>query len=102
MTATPDSPIPTNSPAGIVVSDACSVPPKREMSMMAWMATEGGRKCPACGKYAKAEELGSTGGYFNDGQIVVHISSYGHLPGFGCNRSQNAASEARRGETHGQ
>jgi hypothetical protein len=24
MTATPDSPIPTNSPAGIVVSDACS------------------------------------------------------------------------------
>jgi hypothetical protein len=66
-----------------------SLPPKREMSMMTWMATEGGRKCPACGKYAKAEELGPTGGYFNDGQIVVHISSYGHLPGFGCNRSQN-------------
>ena len=80
----------TNSPA----PEGCpaptgSVTPKREMTMMVWLATEGGRKCPACGRYASAEELGSTGGYFNDGQIVCHISSYGHLPGFGCNRSQN-------------
>ena len=82
----------------IVVSDACSVPPKREMSMMTWMATEGGRKCPTCGKYAKAEELGPTGGYFNNGQIVCHISSYGHLPGFGCNRSQNISAQTPRRE----
>lgn len=79
----------TDSPAGVVVSDACSVPPKRAMSMMAWYATEGGRKCPACGRYAKAEELGSTGGVIKLSGMVCHISSYGHLPGFGCNRSQN-------------
>lgn len=94
MTATPDTPSQTNSPAGIVVSDACSAPPEREMGMMAWLATEGGRKCPACGRYAKAEELGSTSGYFNGDGIVCHISSYGHLPGFGCNRSQNNQSQA--------
>jgi hypothetical protein len=26
----------------------------------------------------------------NTGGVIAHISSYGHLPGFGCNRSQNA------------
>ena len=67
----------------------CSVPPKRELSMMAWLSTEGGRKCPACGKYAKAEELGYTGGYINAGGVIAHISSYGHLEGYGCNRPQN-------------
>lgn len=67
---------------------ACSVTPKREMGMMAWLATEGGRKCPACGKYAKADELGYTGGTMMMGGVLTHISSYGHLPGYGC-RSQN-------------
>jgi predicted nucleic acid-binding Zn ribbon protein len=54
-----------------------------KMSMMAWLATEGGRKCPACGKYAKAEQLGYTG--FKTAGMIVN--SYGHLPGYGCNRA---------------
>jgi hypothetical protein len=70
-------------------ASAGSVTPKREMGMMAWLATEGGRKCPACGKYAKAEELGYTGGTMMMGGVLTHISSYGHLEGYGCNRSQN-------------
>lgn len=68
---------------------AGSVTPKRELSMMAWLATEGGRKCPQCGKYAKESELGYTGGLYEMGGVLTHISSYGHLPGYGCNRSQN-------------
>lgn len=68
---------------------AGSVTPKRELSMMAWLATEGGRKCPQCGKYAKEAELGYTGGLYEIGGVLTHISSYGHLPGYGCNRSQN-------------
>jgi hypothetical protein len=71
-----------------------SVTPKREMGMMAWLATEGGRKCPACGKYAKAVELGYTGGTLMIGGVLTHISSYGHLQGYGCNRSQNNQTEA--------
>lgn len=70
-------------------ASAGSVTPKREMGMMAWLATEGGRKCPVCGRYAKESELGYTGGYINTGGVIAHISSYGHLPGYGCNRSQN-------------
>ena len=66
-----------------------SVTPKRELSMMAWMATEGGRKCPQCGKYAKEAELGYTGGLYEIGGVLTHLSSYGHLEGYGCNRSQN-------------
>lgn len=62
-------------------------PPK--MSMMAWMATEGGRKCPTCGKYAKTEELGWVG--VNYGSCIV--DSFGHLPGFGCNRPTAAQKE---------
>ena len=53
----------------------------RELTMMEFLATEGGRKCPACGKYAKKSELGFTG-FSAPG---IHVSSYGHLPGFGCN-----------------
>ena len=58
--------------------------------MMAWLATEGGRKCPQCGKYATPNQLGYTGGLYNIGGVLTHVSSYGHLPGYGCNRSQNA------------
>ena len=75
---------------------AGSVTPKRELSMMAWLATEGGRKCPQCGKYAKESELGYTGGLYEMGGVLTHISSYGHLAGYGCNRSQNGMDEGRR------
>lgn len=56
------------------------------MGMMAWMATEGGRKCPQCGRYARPSELGSIGGRCSVGGNVTIISMYGHLPGFGCNK----------------
>lgn len=76
---------------------ASSVTPKRELSMMAWLATEGGRKCPQCGKYATPNQLGYTGGLYNIGGVLTHISSYGHLPGYGCNRLQNTPDELPTG-----
>jgi hypothetical protein len=77
-----------------------SVTPKRELSMMAWMATEGGRKCPQCGKYAKEAELGYTGGLYEIGGVLTHLSSYGHLEGYGCNRSQNVSGQTPRTQDH--
>ena len=62
--------------------------PKRELTMMEFLSTEGGRKCPACGRYAKTRELGFTGGYINVGGVIAHISSYGHVTGYGCNRGK--------------
>lgn len=56
-----------------------------QMSMMLWMATEGGRKCPQCGRYAKSETLGDLS-FSTTGAIVSRISMYGHLPGHGCNK----------------
>ena len=55
---------------------------KPKLSMMAWLSTEGGRKCPMCGRYARQDELGFIGG----SGPGYHISAYGHLPGFGCNK----------------
>ena len=52
------------------------------MSMGTWMATEGGRKCPQCGRYARREEIGWTG--FNSPKLCLDM--YGHMPGFGCNQ----------------
>lgn len=62
------------------------------MTMMEWYATEGGRKCPECGRYAKSSELGFTGGFMYDesGKRIGHIASYGHLPGFGCNKTKSS------------
>jgi hypothetical protein len=51
------------------------------------MATEGGRKCPMCGKYAKRSELGNLSFKAEFRQGWAHITMYGHLPGYGCNRS---------------
>lgn len=67
-------------PLLIAVTDG-SIKPK--LSMMAWLATEGGRKCPMCGRYAKEDELGFIGG----SSPGLHISAYGHLPGFRCNKA---------------
>lgn len=52
--------------------------------MAVWYATEGGRKCPQCGRYAKSDELGWIG-IHAPGMIV---DMYGHLPGTGCNRKE--------------
>ena len=57
--------------------------PKSEMTMGCWLATDGGRKCPQCGKYAKSSELGFIGGRIPGGIITM----YGHLPGCGCNKA---------------
>lgn len=51
-----------------------------------FMATEGGRKCPLCGKYAKPKTLGNLS-FYTTGSVVARISMYGHLPGYGCNIS---------------
>jgi len=63
----------------------------KQMGMMCWMATEGGRKCPQCGRYAKPETLGNLS-FYTTGSVVARISMYGHLPGYGCNKvsPQNA------------
>jgi len=68
---------------------------RKQMGMMCWMATEGGRKCPQCGRYAKPETLGNLS-FYTTGSVVARISMYGHLPGFGCNKSspQNARRSA--------
>jgi hypothetical protein len=59
---------------------------RNQMGMMCWMATEGGRKCPQCGRYAKPETLGNLS-FYTTGSVVARISMYGHLPGYGCNKS---------------
>jgi hypothetical protein len=52
-----------------------------------WLATEGGRKCPQCHRYAKAAELGNLSFcYKTEYGGRGHVTMYGHLPGFGCNR----------------
>jgi hypothetical protein len=61
-----------------------------ELGMMEWMATEGGRKCPMCGRYAKTQELGNLSHNIQThDRGRAHISMYGHLPGFGCNKPSN-------------
>ena len=56
-------------------------------SMMQFLATDGGRKCPLCGRYAKPGELGNLSHTFYDptGKWQGRLSRYGHLPGHGCN-----------------
>ena len=58
---------------------------KQKMGMMCWMATEGGRKCPMCGRYSKPETLGNLS-FYTTGRVVARISVYGHIPGHGCNQ----------------
>lgn len=54
------------------------LPPRPSFSL--WLATEGLRRCPLCGRFAKAEELGSVG--FVLGAVIT--TAFGHLPGKGC------------------
>lgn len=53
-----------------------------KMEMMQWYATEGGRKCPMCGRYAKAEDLGDLSRWIGN----ARVSAYGHIEGRGCNK----------------
>lgn len=49
--------------------------------MMLFLATEGFRKCPICGRYAKSNELG----HYSVTSGNARIEQWGHLPGYGCN-----------------
>jgi len=60
-----------------------------------FMATEGGRKCPMCGKYAKKGTVGNLSFTADIGGGLAHMSMYGHLPGYGCNLPDNVTTEAR-------
>jgi len=68
---------------------------KHDMSIATWMATEGGRKCPMCGRYSKAKDLG----WIGCNTPTLCLDMYGHLPGKGCNRMKrkrpNVKGEAR-------
>ena len=68
-------------------------PDADEMPLSVWLATDRGRKCPQCGRYAKRSELGSLSFFFSDetGRRVGRVSLYGHLPGYGCNRAEATA-----------
>lgn len=57
------------------------------MGFMQWLATEGGRKCPQCGRYAKPSDLGNLSfTYQTQDGGTARVSMYGHLPGKGCNK----------------
>lgn len=72
--------------ANLIVTTDPNFPKRSPLSYGAFMATEGGRKCPLCGKYAKTNELGFIGGRIPNGIVTA----YGHLPGKGCNKSDKA------------
>lgn len=76
---------------GVAWSDLLTVggKPDHGMSFGLFMATEGGRKCPQCGKYAKRDELGNLSFKTQFPHGWAHISMFGHLPGYGCNLSDN-------------
>ena len=70
--------------------------PDHGMDYGTFMATEGGRKCPLCGKYAKRGTVGNLSFICRPGGAIIHISMYGHLPGYGCNVPDNADGNGRR------
>lgn len=71
--------------------------PDHGMDYGTFMATEGGRKCPICGRYAKAGTVGNLSFVADIGGGIVHISMYGHLPGYGCNISDNSQAQTPNG-----
>lgn len=57
----------------------------KRMGLRMWLATEGGRKCPACGRYSKPEDLANLSFSYQTKDGFGHVSAYGHKPGRGCN-----------------
>lgn len=56
-----------------------------------WLATEGGRKCPQCGRYARPDELGDLSfSYRTQNGGTARVSMFGHKPGHGCNAAEKA------------
>jgi len=64
------------------------------LTMYAWMATEGGRKCPVCGRYARQEDITSERVRIRnqDGQAVGSFTLVGHRRGAGCRKDINEES----------
>ena len=62
------------------------------LDLTAFFATEGGRKCPLCGRYARPGEVGDLSEWLCDGagRRIARVSRYGHLPGYGCNKEKEA------------
>lgn len=54
------------------------------MTYAMFLATEGGRRCPQCGRFAKPKELGNLS-FTTKGGVRALIVRFGHLPGYGCN-----------------
>lgn len=59
-----------------------------DMPFSVWLATEGGRRCPQCGKFANRSEVGNLSYFFRTETGTGHVSMYGHLPGYGCNKGR--------------
>lgn len=97
MHADPQSPNPSSDANGVACAGLLSVggKPDHGMDYGTFMATEGGRKCLLCGKYAKKGTVGDLSFIADHGIGWSHISMYGHLPGYGCNISGNDEAEAR-------
>ena len=92
----------SNSERVMVASDALlsvGSKPDHGMDYKTFMSTEGGRKCPQCGRYAKPETLGNLS-FYTTGSVVARISMYGHLPGYGCNPSAEGNSADTAGLRH--
>jgi len=73
--------------------------PDHGMDYGTFMATEGGRKCPMCGRYAKTEELGNLSFTTEIDGSWAHLSMYGHLPGYGCNGLGSGVGVTRTDQT---
>ena len=52
-----------------------------KMSMSTFLATEGGRKCPMCGRYAKTKDLGWIGFHATMNGSPMVVDAYGHTKG---------------------
>jgi len=65
---------------------ACAAEDAHAMTMLMWISTEGGRKCPQCGRYASRGDLKdlSYSARHDDGRHT-HVSMFGHAAGRGCN-----------------
>lgn len=80
------------------MTDQLAVLPEPDMSFGLFLATEGGRKCPQCGRYAKRDELGFIGGrYKNANGGITCVTAYGHKDGFGCNADAKSRAAAKGG-----
>jgi len=58
----------------------------RNVSYAQFLATHGGTRCPQCGRFAKQEELGNLSHNVQSGAGWAHVTMFGHLAGFGCNK----------------